>query len=119
MKKRTFSDKIPGLRGLPVDKIPGVSKITNEYRCAEVRQLLQGKGLHHLSVLARGDHTVIYSEDDGEKLNRARLTYIRHDSFQLGIANHRGIWEQTPYIGTIAELVGIVTEQFYFVLAEV
>jgi len=116
--KRTPVDKIPGMKGTPIDKIPGVRKITNDCRCAEVSQLLKDKGLHHLNVLARGDHTVIYSEDDGEKINRARLTYIGHDSFQLGIANHRGKWEITPFQGTLPELVEMLTGQFSFILSE-
>jgi hypothetical protein len=106
------------MKGKSLDNIPGLRKITNEYQCAEVRQLLKNKGLHHLNVLARGSHTVIYSEDDGEKINRARFTHIDRDSYQLGIADHRGKWNITPFEGTLPELVEMLTEQFFFILTE-
>ncbi|HUW65575.1 MAG TPA: hypothetical protein VMW83_12965 [Spirochaetia bacterium] len=107
-----------GRKGTPADKIPGVRKITTDSRCAEVAQLLTDKGLNHLKVLARGDHLVIYSEDDGEKTNRARLTCIGLDSFQLGMADHRGKWEATPFQGTLPELVEMLTGEFSFTLTE-
>jgi len=88
-----------GRKGTPADKIPGVRKITTDSRCAEVAQLLTDKGLNHLKVLARGDHLVI-------------------DSFQLGMADHRGKWEATPFQGTLPELVEMLTGEFSFTLTE-
>jgi hypothetical protein len=71
LQRKTSSDKIPGLNGTPGDKIPSVRKITNEYRRAKVAQLLKDKGLHHLNVLTRGDHTVIIQKITAK--NSARL----------------------------------------------
>ena len=43
-----------------------------------LRTRLRAQGLIDLDVLVRGSHVVVYgSEADGEKVNRARLTWLR------------------------------------------
>lgn len=107
-----------GMKGLSLYEIPGVKKLINESRCTEVVNLLKMNGFSHLKVLARGKHVVIYSEDDGEKINRVRFSHLENEFFSLGVANHRGRWEVTPFEGTLPELVEILTEQFSFLLID-
>lgn len=89
-----------------------------KYKCSTVESELKSKGYNYLRVLARGDHIVVYTEEMGEKVNRCRFTYLKGEKYMLGMADHRGRWEYTPYEGTIPELILILTEQFPFVLAE-
>lgn len=79
---------------------------------------LHKKGYLHLKVRIHGKNLVIYSEDNNEKYNRARLTRYNSQTYQIGMANHRGKWEQTPFVGTLLEMIAMLTEQFSFVLAK-
>lgn len=90
----------------------------NQRDSAEVAQALSQHGLAHLKVVGRGVHLVVYSEEDGAKINRVRFTRIAEETYQLGFANHRGAWEMTPFEGSIAELLTLVLDQFTFTLIE-
>lgn len=80
---------------------------------------LHKKGFYHLCVRIHGKNLVIYSEEEGgEKINRARLTRINSQTYQIGIADHRGKWECTPFLGTLSEMLTMLTEQFSFALAK-
>lgn len=96
--------------------IPERRLIANSVDKTQVAELLEANELRYLQVLSRGNHLVIYSEQDGEKHPRVRFTRIAPKTFQLGIANHRGTWEPTPYTGTIPELFALLTNEFSFVL---
>ncbi len=61
---------------------------------------------------------MLYCLEDEEKINRVRFTRLSVNKYQLSIANHRGRWEETPFTGTILELVELLVEQLSFVLAE-
>lgn len=99
---------------------PGIRRNHNETAKTALRKLLESNDLVHLDVLSRGDHVVIYSEDQGEKVSRIRFTRIDvqkdGDRYELGIANHRGRWESTPFTGKLDELFKMVTEQFGWLL---
>lgn len=99
---------------------PGIRRIHNEAAITTLRQLLESNELVHLDVLSRGDHIVLYSEDRGEKVSRIRLTRIDvlkdGDRYDLGIADHMGRWESTPFTGTLDELFKMITEQFGWLL---
>lgn len=90
--------------------------ITNKYDGAEIADALTAQGLHHLKVVGRGSHLVVYSEEDGYKVNRVRFTPISAERYQLGFANHRGTWQVTPFEGFLSELITMVLEQFRFTL---
>jgi len=79
---------------------------------------LHKKGYSHLKVRIYGKNLVIYSEDNGDKYNRARLTRHNSQTYQIGMADHRGKWEQTPFVGTLSEMLAMLTEQFSFALAK-
>lgn len=85
----------------------------NSYRIGD---LLEQKGLHYLKVCIRGANIVIYSENNGIKENRIRFTYTKAGIYILGMADHNGKWEQTPFEGTAEELLDMVLNQFQWVL---
>lgn len=89
-----------------------------KWACDTVEKELRSKGFDYLKIAARGSHIVIYTEENGEKINRSRLTKLKGDIFMLGMADHRGRWEPTPYEGNVKELISMLTEQFPWVLAK-
>jgi len=96
-----------------------IKKHLDEIAVGELMDFLHRKGFDHLKVLVRGQHLVIYSTGpEGDKFNRIRLSRISLAEYQLGIANHMGRWEATPFIGTLSELMQLLTEQFGFVLED-
>ena len=98
--------------------MPKDRKMANKHASEKILQLLKEKGINHLYIQARGDHLVLYSLEDEEKINRIRFTRLSVNKYQLSMANHQGRWEKTPYTGTIPELVELLIEQFSFTLAE-
>jgi len=96
-----------------------IKKHMDKIAVQELMAFLHQKGLGHLKVLVRGQHFVIYSTSpEGDKFNRVRLSRISSVEYQLGIANHMGRWEATPFTGTLSELMQLLTEQFGFVLED-
>lgn len=94
-------------------------KLINELAVQELMDFLHQNGFGHLKVLVRGQHLVIYSTGpEGDRFNRVRLSRISSVKYQLGIANHMGRWEVTPFTGTLPELMQLLTEQFGFVLED-
>ncbi|QQK74232.1 hypothetical protein HUG15_20905 [Salicibibacter cibarius] len=83
-----------------------------------LKDALHEQGFTHLNVRTHGPHLVIYSEEDGEKVNRARLTRFNDQTYELSMSNHRGKWEATPFSGTMAEMLTLLTKQFPFTLTE-
>ena len=88
-----------------------------KWTCDVIEKRLKAEGYNYLKTAARGAHIVIYTEENGEKINRSRLTKLKDDKFMLGMADHRGKWEPTPYEGSIAELISMLIEQFPWGLA--
>jgi hypothetical protein len=84
--------------------------------CEEIENGLHDAGLNHLKVTARGESIVIYSEYNEKKENRCRFTHLSDQTYLLGVANHNGKWEITPFEGAIDELLDIVINQFGWVL---
>ena len=84
----------------------------------EIESYIHQRGLTHLHVMVHGKHIIIYSTYDGEKEPRARLSQIRPGVFRLSMADHRGQWEATPYIGTTDKLLEMILEEFSFTLID-
>ncbi len=93
-------------------------QMANKFASAQIERLLQEQGINHLHSYTRGDHLILYSLGDEEKINRVRFTRLSVHKYQISIANHRGRWEKTPFTGTIPELVNMLIEQFSFVLVK-
>jgi len=94
-------------------------KHLNEIAAQKLLDSLHQKGYSHLKVAVRGQHLVIYSTSpEGDKFNRIRFSPVSSTEYQLGIANHKGRWEATPFAGTLSELTKLLTEQFGFWLED-
>lgn len=87
-----------------------------ELKSCRIGDLLEKKGLHHLKVCVRGKNIVIYSENEGIKENRIRFTYTKAGIYILGMADHNGKWDQTPFEGAAEELLDMVFNQFQWML---
>jgi len=70
-----------------------------------------------------GDHLIIGRHEpfgpDGEMEadDRLRLTVLSHSSFALSVRRHTGRWEQTPFTGTLDELVDIIGSLMQHIVA--
>ena len=85
-------------------------------KAAEAHRTLHAKGFPHLRVRVHGQHLSIYTEDEDGPWNRARLTFLHRGQYQLGMADHRGRWEPTPFEGTRNEVLTTLVNDFAFVL---
>lgn len=74
--------------------------------------------LDHLDVRTRGDHIIVFSEENEEKWDRIRLTRLGGGAYQLGMADHRGRWDQTPFTGTLQALLDLVASDFPWLLTD-
>lgn len=92
-------------------------KIDREAERMLLERELEQRGFDHLHVRVHGTHLILYLLDDGEPVNRARLTKVTVQYYTLSMADYRGRWEATPYRGTFDEIVKLLTEQFGFALA--
>ena len=81
-----------------------------------VERVLHERGLGHLHVRGFGKHVIIHSGAPGVGENRARLTQVTSQRFRLDMADHRGRWEPTPFLGTWRELLMQLIDDFGFVL---
>ena len=78
--------------------------------------VLHEHGFPCLHVHAYGQHLVIYTQEDDDRWNRARLTSLQRGQYQLGLTDRRGKWEPTPFTGTLTELLTMLVNDFAFVL---
>ncbi|HML04528.1 MAG TPA: hypothetical protein VK426_02025 [Methanobacterium sp.] len=83
-----------------------------------VKEELNNKGFNHLKVRVYGKSIIIYSEYEGAKESRCRFTRESNNKYILAMANHKGKWEETPFEGTIKELLEIVLTQFAWILTD-
>lgn len=98
---------------------PEVRRIQNESAREEIRAFLAQHELAHLDVRFRGSQLVIYQTDEGEQIPRIRFSRIGNRVYQLDVARHTGHWEMTPYNGSLADLIAVVTQQFSWLLTEI
>ncbi|KIL37628.1 hypothetical protein SD71_03245 [Cohnella kolymensis] len=82
-----------------------------------IQKKLHALSFTHLSVRIHDSNLVIYSIEHENEAYRAILTRFRSNEFMLCIANHRGSWQPTPFIGTPSEMIAILTGRLAFVLA--
>ncbi len=80
-----------------------------------VENTLHEKGFPHLHVRVYGPHLVIYSQEEDERWNRARLTSLPSGQYQLSMTDRRGKWEPTPFMGTVPELLTMLVKDLAFV----
>ena len=80
-------------------------------------RLREHEGLDHLAVAVRGDAVIVFSTEDGEKLRRARFTWLGAGHYGLSLPRHTGRWEPTPFSGPLLEVVDVLVSQLGFHLA--
>ncbi|MFC5469041.1 hypothetical protein ACFPPD_09925 [Cohnella suwonensis] len=73
--------------------------------------------LDHLKVRMHERNLVIYSEENGIEMPRAVFSLFPGNRFLLCVANHKGKWQPTPFIGTAAEVWKALTGKLAFALA--
>lgn len=84
----------------------------------DLQQLLSvHPGLEHLQVKRRGASLTLFSIDSVGTLNHARVTWLHGATWALSLPRHTGRWEKTPFVGTLDELVQILTQTLGFYLA--
>jgi hypothetical protein len=81
------------------------------------RQLASHAGLEHLRVKARGKDLFIYSDSSDGPENHAKLSARGRHQWGLSFPRHTGRWERTPFVGTIDELVLVLTQMLGWHLA--
>lgn len=87
--------------------------------CETLEQILHENGFKHLFVKKNSNHLIVYSKDEYDSINRARLTYSRQmQIYQLSMADHTGRWEPTPYTGEVVQLATLLTGDFSFHLID-
>lgn len=84
----------------------------------QIKDKLEQMNLKHLDAAVRGKNIVIYSEFEGKKENRCRFTQVSTRTYELGMADHNGKWEPTPFEGTVDELLEMVLKEFEWVLCD-
>jgi hypothetical protein len=84
----------------------------------EVEDFLADSGFPHIQVRKRGQHLILFSEEQGEKVNHARLSVVDATTFGLSLANHLGKWEPAPFTDTPKGLVRLLIDQFPFTLTD-
>lgn len=92
--------------------------MANSLALGAVAQWLADNHLDHLRVLGRGNHLVVYAEEQGDKWNRVRFTHLGGRAYQLSFADHRGNWDQTPFTGSLQELLRLVATDFAWMLTD-
>jgi hypothetical protein len=73
--------------------------------------------LKHLRVKHRGKAITLYSETSYGLDDHARLTSLGGTRWGLSFPRHTGRWERTPFVGTIDELLSILTDMLGWHLA--
>lgn len=68
-----------------------------------LRHLLAERGLTHLRVIRRGKALTMVSGPEDEP--EFRLTHLGRDQWRLDLRHHTGRWDQTPFTGTVADLM--------------
>ena len=89
-----------------------------DHGAQQLRALLrQHQGLEHLDVEVRGDAVIVFSTEDGDKLRRARFTWLGAGHYGLSLTRHTGRWEATPFHGQLPEVVEVLVSELGFHLA--
>ena len=76
-----------------------------EQEARALRALLAERKLTHLHVTKRGKALTIASGPTADPDPEARLTLLASGSWRLDLRHHAGRWDQTPFTGSLADLV--------------
>ena len=95
--------------------MPGFSAET--YQAEQLQKLLHERGATHLWVRKRGALLTIFSGSEDDPWPHARLRRDTVHLWVLEMAVSGGRWERTPFRGHMPELVGMLVEQFPWVIS--
>ena len=79
--------------------------IDMEQEAAALRAILAERKLTHLHVTKRGKALTIASGPATDPDPEARLTLLAPGTWRLDLRHHAGRWDQTPFTGSLADLV--------------
>jgi hypothetical protein len=81
-----------------------------EREARTLRLVLQQRGLAHLRVVKRGKALTIVSGPESDPDPEVRLTHIPPRSWRLDLRHHSGRWDQTPFVGSLGEMVEMAAD---------
>jgi hypothetical protein len=70
-----------------------------------LRRLLAQRGLTYLHARKRGQALLLDSGPEDDPEPEARLTHLARGQWRLDLRHHTGKWEQTPFTGSLDELL--------------
>ena len=70
-----------------------------------LRKILGERNLTHLHVTKRGKALIIATGPAADSDPEVRLTLLAPGTWRLDLRHHAGRWEQTPFAGSLADLV--------------
>ena len=79
--------------------------INMEQEARALRAILAERKLTHLHVTKRGKALTIASGPATDPDPEARLTLLAPGTWRLDLRHHAGRWDQTPFTGSLADLV--------------
>ena len=94
-----------------------MKKASRQTAEGELRQLLDNNPVTQgMTLRVSGRHVILGREDpcpdgpypDLEPDERLRLTHMGGARYGLSVRRHTGRWENTPFSGTLSELVDVV-----------
>lgn len=85
---------------------------------ADVEEFLRAQtGLEHLRARKRADLVTLISGPEDDPLPHARLRRLSASRWALEMPTHTSRWEPTPVVGSLQEVLAVLTDQFGWTLA--
>jgi len=75
-----------------------------------LNEVLFQRGLAHLRVIKRGRTLTVVSGPEASPEPEVRLSHVPPRSWRLDLRHHTGKWEQTPFVGTMGQLIDTAVE---------
>lgn len=89
----------------------------DRYAAEELQELLERyPQFKHLKLRKYGDSLILYSGEEKNRLNHARLTELGHGQWGLSFPHHSGRWDKTPFTGSMEELLSMLVQDFPYYL---
>ncbi len=86
--------------------------ILDEFDAEDLQMLVASReGLDHIVVKKHGKSLKLMSEGPDRLEPHARFTRIGRDRWRLDLPSHTGRWEQTPFSGSMDELLDTLIGQ--------
>lgn len=82
-----------------------------------IQNKLRALALTHLCVHIYDRNLMIFSVSKQEKAYRASLSFFSGGIYVLSVANHRGNWQLIPLVGTLPEIMAVLTNELVFTLS--